>query len=220
VHLDAILFDLDGTLADTLTDIASSMNHVLAGLGLPAQPVERYRGWVGGGVGNLIEHAVDEVERRAGALAAFRAHYDRNLVVATAPYPGVAELLDDLSRAAVPMAVVSNKPDALTRRVVDQVLARWRFGAVLGQSDARPAKPDPAMVLEAARQLGVAPERCAMVGDTEVDMQTARAAGMAPVGVAWGFRPASLLAHGAIQVAANPLELLAVLASLGAPTGR
>lgn len=182
----AVIFDLDGTLADTLREIAVAMNQALTALGLPPHPVDAYRGFVGEGVGVLTARVLgpDHAARAPELVTAYVAAYER-ILLDSPPYPGVPELLDALT---IPVAVVSNKPDAPTQRIVAHTFARWRFGAVLGARPELPRKPDAAMALEAARRLGVAPGECSFVGDTRIDVQTARAAGMRAVGVSWGFR--------------------------------
>ena len=210
--IDAIVFDLDGTLVDTLADIAAAMNRSLEALGLPPHAPERYRELIGEGVSKLVRAAApdapDASARWPALEAAFRARYGEALVVESRPYPGVPELLDALAARGVPVAILSNKPDPMTRRVVAEVLPRWRFGAVLGQRPDHPRKPDPAGALEVASALGVPPGRCAMVGDTAIDMQTAAAAGMRPIGVAWGFRPSELAAAGAELTVEHPGALV------------
>jgi phosphoglycolate phosphatase len=211
----AVLFDLDGTLLDTLADIAGAVNFVLDGLGLPTHHLDEYRDLVGEGLPKLIERALpagagDDV--RAEALAGMRARYAERMIVETRPYPGIAELLDELARRGLGLAVISNKPEAATQLLVRQLLGRWAFAAVLGHRPDRPRKPDPAPALEAARALGVEPARCVFVGDSWIDMRTARSAGMTPVGVTWGFRTREeLLGAGARVLIDRPLDLCRVL---------
>jgi phosphoglycolate phosphatase len=206
----AVLFDLDGTLVDSLPDIGGSMNQVLAELGLPTHPMPAYREFVGQGVARLVERALppSRGDLQADAEAGFRRVYAGRLTDESAPYPGVAELLDKLSEQGLPFAVCSNKPQVMTERVVAALLERWQFEGVEGQREERPRKPDPAAALELAAALGVAPANVAFVGDTKTDMETATRAGMQPVGVLWGFRDrAELEGHGAILVAGSPAEL-------------
>ncbi|RMG40407.1 MAG: HAD family hydrolase [Planctomycetota bacterium] len=215
-RFDAVVFDLDGTLLDTLQDLADASNAVLAELGFPQHPVPAYREFVGSGVRVLFERCLppdarrDEVIDRCAEL--FREHYGRHWNRNTRPYPEVPELLDALAARGIAMAVLSNKPHEFTRRCVEEFLPRWSFAVVLGQTDTRPRKPDPAAALEIAERIGVGPQRVAYVGDTSVDMQTARNAGMFPVGATWGFRSAEeLKQHGAAALAHRPLELLRVV---------
>ncbi len=209
----ALLFDLDGTLLDTLDDLAGSMNRVLARRGWPVHEVRDFRYFVGDGARVLVSRTLPEGHRDEATVQAclreFRAEYDRNWHVKTRPYEGVAEMLDELERRGLPKAVLSNKPHDFTARCVDELLPRWRFDPVLGLNDDRPAKPDPGGALEIAGQLGIAPEEFLYVGDTSIDMKTALAAGMHPVGVLWGFRPREELERsGARTLLARPMELL------------
>jgi phosphoglycolate phosphatase len=213
----AVLFDLDGTLLDTLEDLADSTNAALAALGFPTRPVDEYRVLVGDGLRNLLVRALPEghrdeqtVERCARLRSA---EYDRRWDAKTCPYPGVPELLDALALRKVPMAILSNKPDAATRKIVARLLPSWTFGAVLGAREGVPLKPDPCAALQAAEALSVRPGEVLYLGDTNTDMRTARAAGMRAVGALWGFRTAEeLLASGAEDLIERPQDLLALLA--------
>ncbi|HTM21184.1 MAG TPA: HAD hydrolase-like protein [Kofleriaceae bacterium] len=212
--ISAVLFDLDGTLADTLDDITRSLNVALAGVGRPAVAPRDAAPCVGWGVRRLIENVVPD----AGAelvdelVVRFRAHYTDHLVVETRPYPGIPELLDALVGRGLPLAILSNKPDAMTRRIAAQVFARWPFAMVLGQRDDLPRKPDPAGALLAAAAMQHPVEQIALVGDTDVDVATARAAGMLPVAVSWGFRPFDQVAEaGAAAILTRPAELLELI---------
>lgn len=211
---DAVLFDLDGTLADTLDDIADAVNHALAREGLPTHPREAYRELVGEGVERLVERAVpsDRPDLRAAVYAGVRDHYLEHMLDKTVPYEGVPEMLDSLVGRGVPMAVLSNKPAPATERIVDELFGRWPFAAVIGQTPDEPHKPDPGAALRIARRLDVDPARCLYLGDTSTDMETAVAAGMFPVGALWGFRDKEeLLAHGARALIEHPPDLLPLL---------
>jgi phosphoglycolate phosphatase len=215
-----VLFDLDGTLLDTLTDIAHAANSVLDGLGLPTHPDTAYRQFIGEGVAVLFRRALgggDEalVDR---CVAAFRAAYGRSWNVHTRPYDGIPELLDALAARGVELTLLSNKPDAFTRLCADHFLAKWPFRVVLGARDGVPRKPDPTAALEVAARLGLEPGAFAYLGDSAVDMQTTRRAGMHPVGASWGFRPLSELIEGGAEVVIDhPGDLLGVLSS-GSPS--
>lgn len=209
----AIVFDLDGTLLNTLDDIADGANAVLAEGGYPTHPVDAYRYFIGNGVATLFERALPEDDRRPSIIRAcvegFRQVYERHWDVKTHLYDGVAELLDALVTRDVRMAVLSNKPHSFTRKSVGRYLSRWPLSPVLGQRDGIPHKPDPAGALEIADELGVAPTEFLYLGDTATDMETARAAGMFAVGALWGFRPEEELREaGAAALIAGPLELL------------
>jgi len=216
--IEAVVFDLDGTLVDTIEDIAAALNHELARRGAATHDLPAYRLMIGEGARKLVERALgprrgDEIDQ---CLEGFRRRYEEHLVVQTRLYPGIAGLLDGLTARALPMSVVSNKPDGLTRQVVDRLLPRWRWTSVSGQRDGTPRKPDPAMAVEAAAAMGVRPGRCLFVGDSKVDMQTATAAGMIPIGVAWGFRDREeLTRHGATCVVEEADEILGLLGGDG-----
>ncbi|WPB78216.1 HAD family hydrolase [Archangium violaceum] len=216
MHLRAALFDLDGTLLDSLHDIGAAMNHALTTHGLPVHPLADYRRFVGEGVRVLVARAVPpgRQEHHEAVMASYKAFYDEHFLDHTRPYPGVREVLARLQGEGVKLAVLSNKPDAATRRLVEALLPDVRFGAVYGERSGVPRKPDPTAALGIAAELGVAPGDCAFIGDTAVDMDTARAAGMYSVGVTWGFRGVEeLQAHGARALAHSSDELLQALAS-------
>jgi phosphoglycolate phosphatase len=207
----AALFDLDGTLADTLADIGGSMNHVLEGYGFPTHGIDAYKTMLGEGLELLARLALPPGREAlvADALLRYRAHYAEHFADQSAPYPGVAELLDGLSALELPLAVLSNKRDDFTRACVERLLPRWRFSEVRGERAGTPRKPDPQAALEIARALGVPVAECAFIGDTRVDMETAVNAGMLPVGALWGYRTREeLVASGARVLLAHPLDLL------------
>jgi phosphoglycolate phosphatase len=207
-----VIFDLDGTLADSLADIASAMNRTLQAHGFPRHPVSAYRIFVGEGVGKLVERALPpgtEAVREA-VIAAYQADYAEHLLDETRLFPGIAKVLDGLQSARVPVAVLSNKPDVPTRRLVDALCRQWEFRAVLGERPGMPRKPDPTSALVLADALAAPPESVAFVGDTRVDMLTAWAASMRPVGVLWGLRPQEVLASGA-EAAGTGEELARIL---------
>lgn len=209
----AVLFDLDGTLLDTLQDLADSANSALRSLGLPIHPVDSYRTFVGDGVDILVRRVLPEERRDSNTVgslkAAFREEYSRRWKDATRPYPGVPELLDALSGRGVILTVLSNKPHAATQAVAGHFFSRWPFAVFWGQRESHPRKPDPAAALEICRAVGVEPGEMLYVGDTNTDMQTARRAGMFAVGALWGFRSREeLLASGAQALVSHPAELL------------
>jgi phosphoglycolate phosphatase len=214
MRFDAIVFDLDGTLADTLDDIAASMNWALERNAMHPHPPDAYRELVGEGVGRLVERALplERQDLHAAVLEDLRAHYTEHMLDRTVPYPGIPELLDELERRGLPMAVLSNKPELATRWMVDRLFSRWPFAAVAGQRPGVPHKPDPEAALEIAREIDVAPARILYLGDTRTDMETAVAAGMFGVGALWGFRDrAELVAHGAAAVVEHPREVLPLI---------
>ena len=209
----AILFDLDGTLLDTLADIAHAANEALGREGFPTHPEADYLQFIGEGVQMLFRRALPpdrSNDTLAGRCATrFQETYGKSWNVHTKPYPGVPELLDALADRGLALAVLSNKPDDFTRLYGEAYLAPWPFRAIVGQREGVPRKPDPASALEVAARLGVDPASCLFVGDSVVDMQAARNAGMVPVGVSWGFQPVEALrAAGAREIIERPAELL------------
>jgi phosphoglycolate phosphatase len=213
---NAVVFDLDGTLLDTLADIAAAVNRALASLGLPPHPVDAYRHFVGEGIAVLAQRALPK-DRQSEAdvkacLSAITREYGSGLLVNTRPYAGIPELLEALGRKRIPCAIVSNKPHDLTLRSVGALFKGVRFGAVLGERKGVAPKPDPCLALKAASLLGAAPAQCLYVGDSGIDMQTAIAAGMYPVGALWGFRDKEeLVGNGAKTLIKHPSELLRLL---------
>lgn len=191
-----VIFDLDGTLLDTLDDITASLNHALACLDRPPLHRDQVRRMVGEGLPALIFKALG-AEGGPDAetlITEYSRHHEQHFCDRTRPYPGIADLLDQISAANHPIAVLSNKPDRLTRKVVSELLARWRFIAAHGPTATRPRKPDPQGALEIARSMERAPERIFLVGDSLPDIETARAAGMTSIAVTWGFRDRTELA--------------------------
>lgn len=210
----AALFDLDGTLVNSLADIAAAMNHSLSQHGLPPHSVDEYRQYVGEGVMHLVRRATPagREDLHTSILTVYRAWYAEHLFDQTTVYPGVAGVLARLAEEGVRLAVLSNKSDAFTKRLVEGLLPGVPFAAVYGERTGVPRKPDPTAALALATELGVAPADCVFVGDTHVDMNTACNAGMYGIGVTWGFRSAEeLRTHGARALATTADELLAAL---------
>ncbi len=212
-----IIFDLDGTLLDTLEDLAASMNTVLERMGWPVHPVDAYRCFVGNGVAMLVQRALPEDQRRESIIEqcvqAMRREYARRWAEQTRPYAGVTELLEKLAAGDAPLNILSNKPHDATQEMVRHFFPKTPFRIVAGAVADKPRKPDPTVALEMAEKLGIAPEATLFVGDSNTDMQTAKAAGMTALGAAWGFRGREeLLTSGADSVLDAPLELLRCLA--------
>lgn len=205
----AVLFDMDGTLLDTLADMAAAVNHILSVHGYPLRTVEEVRAFVGNGARKLMERALPpDVTGDAfeALLEEYRQRYEAHACVKTAPYPGVPAVLAALHRAGVRCAVVSNKPDGATR----ELAARFFPGLpAFGQQDGIPAKPAPDMVYHALAELGVEASAAAYVGDSEVDVALARNAGLPLVAVSWGFRGREALEEaGAALVVDDAATLL------------
>ncbi|MBQ5973898.1 MAG: HAD-IA family hydrolase [Oscillospiraceae bacterium] len=203
----AVLFDLDGTLADTLEDLTASVNHVIALRGGEPLDCETVRGMVGNGAAALLRRAVGWED--PAAMADFRSHYAVHLLDHTRPYPGVIELLDELLRRGIALGVLSNKPDQAVQPMV-RALFGERFAYVSGERTGIPRKPAPEPVRLALEALGT--EDAVYVGDSETDVETAGAAGVEGVFVTWGFRSeAALRAAGARRLAGDAVALLAEL---------
>ena len=213
---DAVIFDLDGTLLDTIEDIAAAMNRVLAPRGLGTYSVEIYKSLVGDGVEELVRRAFRSRtlgdEEIAGIVRDYRREYELAWRDHSRPYPEVPALLEALAARGVRTAVLSNKSRVFTEVMTRELLPGFRFDAVRGAFPGVPLKPDPAAALAISAGLGVSPSKCIFLGDTNVDIMTARAAGMFAAGALWGFRTASELAEsGADALVASPLGLLALL---------
>ncbi len=215
-RFEAVIFDLDGTLLDTIEDIAAAMNRVLAPRGLGTYGVETYKTLVGDGVEELVRRAFRSQalsdEDVAGIVRDYRREYEFAWRDHSRPYPEVPALLEALRARGVRTAVLSNKSHVFTEVMTRELLPGFRFDVVRGAFSGAPLKPDPAAALAIAAGLGVAPAACAFLGDTNVDMMTARAAGMFAAGALWGFRTArELTESGAEILLESPLGLLAVL---------
>lgn len=210
----AVVFDMDGTLLDTLEDLADAMNKVLEGAGFPRHPLSAYRDFVGSGASQLVRRALpadarDDDTVHAACLRSFLAEYEISWNVKTRLYEGLSALLDGLAAKNIPMAVLTNKPQAFADLCMREFLSTWPFAVTMGQVPGVPVKPDPAGPRILIERLGVRPEEILYLGDTDVDMRTAVNAGMYPVGVLWGFRPQEeLVCSGAATTIAHPLELM------------
>lgn len=211
--MQGVIFDLDGTLLNTLDDLANAMNSVLADNGWPIHPVSAYRTFVGNGMEMLVQRALPQEHRDDQTIQvntqAMRSAYGRAWAVKTRPYPGVEEILAALSRTGVPLAILSNKPHEATQSAVRHFFPHTPFAAVVGATPRKPKKPDPTTALEIAGHFQLKPDRIFFLGDSDADMLTARAAGMTGLGAGWGFRGREeLLANGAHQVLESAKELL------------
>jgi phosphoglycolate phosphatase len=211
-----IIFDLDGTLADTLDDIANSMNRVLQQSGFPVHPVEDYKYLIGRGLENLVASSLPEKFRLpsiiSSSLASLIEDYRDNCLVHTDLYPGIESLLLQLQDMGLKLAVFSNKADDLTRTIVKSLMPGIRFSKIVGARPDYPKKPDPSGARLISDFMNLLPEQVIYVGDSDVDMLTARSAGMLAVGVLWGFRTKEeLLLNGADHLLSDPIELLALI---------
>jgi phosphoglycolate phosphatase len=212
----AVIFDLDGTLLDTLKDLADSVNSALSYLGLPEHSLEAYRYFVGDGREALAIRALPENRRDTTTvdkiITRINEEYTRRWTINTRPYPGITDLLDELTGSNIRMAILTNKPHDFTELMVSRLLPQWQFEPIVGTMPALPKKPDPAAALRIAQQLNIEPAEFLFLGDSDVDMKTASAADMYPIGALWGFRTAEeLLASGARALIQKPAELLSFL---------
>lgn len=216
MRYDTVIFDLDGTLLDTLGDLADSVNYALAACGLPQRTLDEVQEFVGNGVASLVARAVPTgtaEELRQRCLECFRAHYALNMENKTAPYPGVLALLEKLHGEGRKLAIVSNKFDRAVKGLAETYFA-GHIRVAIGERDGVAKKPAPDTVFTALAELGTTAERAVYVGDSDVDVDTAKNAGLPCIGVSWGFRGRDfLLAHGAEQIA-DDVETLYELLSI------
>ena len=187
-----VIFDLDGTLLNTIADLAAATNQALQYYGYPTHEMEAYRFFVGNGINKLFERALPERERTEENVLKIRSqfipYYDEHNADLSRPYPGISELLKTLQQQGIMIAVASNKYQAATRKLIAHYFPEINFVEVLGQREGIPAKPDPSIINEIMTKAGVKQEDILYVGDSNVDMQTAHHAGVTAIGVAWGFR--------------------------------
>jgi len=208
-----VAFDLDGTLLDTRADLAAATNHVLRTCGRPEIPPETVFGLVGEGARRLVEKALGDgdaalVER---GIADFMAWYGEHCLDATVPYPGMVDALDALAAAGCTLTVLTNKPEALSRTILDGLGLGRRFAAVVGGDTLPTRKPDPAGLAWLCARTGTPAARTLLVGDSGIDVRTARAAGAGFCGVAWGLTPDGMWAAGPARVVDAPAALLDVV---------
>jgi phosphoglycolate phosphatase len=208
-----VIFDLDGTLLDTLQDLAGSVNHVLASYGFPQHSCEAYKMRIGRGFRNLLEVSFPEGRREgreiSTALQMFLETYDQNYMNQTAPYEGIPEMLDLLRKRGVKIGVNSNKRTDYTNQLIHKFFPQIQFTGVFGEREGVPKKPHPRTALEIIAMMGLGPDETIYVGDSGTDIQTGRNAGMATAGVLWGFRGlAELRENGADHLIRTPREII------------
>ena len=215
MKIEGIIFDLDGTLIHTIDDIAGAANVMFERNGLPAHTVPYYLKWIGNGAFKFIERSlgkeVSEAQLRS-YVAQFKEIYSQNLHDKSRVYPGIPEILDLAVSKGIKLSVLSNKPHLLTRKVCDFYLSGWPFDPVYGQREEVPRKPDPAAAFEIAELFKISPEKILFVGDSANDILTARAAGMIPLGVTWGYgRLATEPVEGDHRMIDTPAQLLKLI---------
>ena len=222
--LRAVIFDFDGTVADTIPAIAEGVNMTMQQYGLPIHTEAEVRTFINNGPRMLIRRALPlDLQNDEDLLDRVLADYDRfyNTVCAHTdhPYDGIPEVIDILRTQGFRIGVLSNKQDHLVKKLCEGVLPS-RYDAALGSLPEKPTKPDPYLSRRIAAELGVKPEECIMIGDSDVDVATAKAAGMIHIGVSWGYRDEAFLrAHGAIRIAHTPKELLTEIERIHATKG-
>jgi phosphoglycolate phosphatase len=212
----AVIFDLDGTLLNTLTDIADSMNRVLSRLGHPTHPTDAYKYFVGEGIVKLATRVLPEKDKNEQSITAcvnaMHEEYGNHCQDQTKLYDGIEEMLTVLTKRGVKLAVLSNKPDELTRKTVSHYLGTWNFSVVAGAKPDLPPKPEPDGALRIARKMHLSPADFLYLGDSNIDMKTANGAGMYAIGALWGFRTKSELEmSGARAVIEKPVDIVQFL---------
>ena len=215
-QIKGIIFDLDGTLADTQKDLADSMNRILMQNNYPTHPYDAYKLFVGKGLKMLVTNTLPESARKNSVvepmLEALIADYRENCLNKTELYPGIPELLEILSTRKIPMLVFTNKDHDLAVIVCNALLKPYNFETILGRIDSRPRKPNPAGALLLAKQINISPAEMLYIGDTDNDMICAKRAGMPSVGVLWGFRTEKeLRENGANFIVNEPKEIINLL---------
>jgi phosphoglycolate phosphatase len=216
LKFEAVIFDLDGTLLNTLEDLLAAVNHGLANQGFAPHGPAEFKYFVGDGREVMAERSLPESRRDPASVtrmcADIDAYYGQHGTDHTLPYSGIPELLDALTARGVRMAILSNKPHEFTTTNVSQLLTRWKFEPVMGAKPSVPRKPNGTAALKIAGQLKIDPANCIFLGDSDIDMQTAVNAGMYPVGAAWGFRTEEeLVRAGAKKLIRKPAELLEII---------
>lgn len=210
----ACIFDLDGTLTDTLESLTFSVNETLKEMQLPEITMQQCREFVGNGARVLMEKAISvsgegNRSRLNEAMEIYGRIFDANCTYHVIPYSGILSMLDELSHLGMAVAVLTNKPHLQAVHVVEHIFGKERFQIVQGQRDDMPRKPNPTMALQIAEQLHVTPDETVYIGDSEVDVATGIAAGMLTIGVSWGFRERQILEDaGAKYIADSPEEIV------------
>ncbi len=206
--MKGVIFDLDGTLLDTLDDIARVCNSVLSRIGKRTFTPEEYRPWIGRGMRDLLVKALGNEEELDALWKTLFESYQQNPVVSTVPYPGIEKLLGELNGRGIPLAVLSNKAEELVRSIIAISLPDYTFSFVHGWNERFLAKPDPAQAIDIAERMQLNPDEIIFVGDSPVDINTAKNANMMAVAVSWGFGDVEEI-QKADAVLQKPEELLA-----------
>ncbi len=218
MRYQAVVFDLDGTLIDSLEDLADAVNQALLANGFPTRKTGCFRYFIGSGASVMVKKALPEGNRDDitvdKCLNDFNTIYSHNFDTKTTLYKGIPELLNELLRRGMRIAILTNKPQEFAEKYVKNLLSNWNFEVVLGQRDKIPRKPDPSGAIRILKELGIESSQTVYLGDSGVDMLTAVRAGMLPVGVLWGFRAGDeLREHGAQHLIETPMELFSIIDS-------
>ncbi|MDE6235773.1 MAG: HAD family hydrolase [Muribaculaceae bacterium] len=206
-----LIFDLDGTLLNTISDLGAACNYALEKMGYQTHPISAYNFMVGNGVRKLLERAEPDADKAEidRLLEYFREYYDEHCTDTTVPYPGIPELLSQLTEKGIKIAVATNKYQSAARKIISEYFPDIPFVAVFGQVDSRPTKPDPSIIFAILNDSPTPKAEVMMIGDSAVDIETARRACVDSIGVTWGFRPVSELRKAyADHVVSNPNEIL------------
>ncbi len=217
--IKAIFFDLDGTLINSLSDLANASNFALKTQALPTHSFDKYRYFVGNGIPNLMKRILPEnlqtEENVQKTKAIFLEYYREHFADYTVVYDGIKELIKRLKENGYTLAIITNKAQEMTDLIVKKLFDDDSFDLVIGKRDSMPTKPDPTVVLYALKKLNLNADECIFVGDSNVDIFTAKNSGMTPIGVTWGFRDAKeLIESGAAYLIENPLELLNIVMNI------
>ncbi|WP_124098563.1 HAD-IA family hydrolase [Ruminococcus sp. Marseille-P6503] len=214
-----VIFDLDGTLINSIYDLADAVNGALADLGYPAHEVEKYYHFVGNGTVKLCERALPKDKRSGGEImrlhSLFAERYEKCCIEKTKPYDGIVDVLQRLKAMGVKCAVASNKTDSFVKYIIRSLFGENTFDYIQGKTESVPAKPNPEMLNTVIRHFGLDKRECIMAGDSDVDVITAKRCGIESVGCAWGFRGAEeLSASGADYIAYQPQDILKCIAAI------
>ena len=216
--IKAVIFDLDGTLADTLEDLCDSTNYALEKHGFPKRDLSEFNMFIGDGVPKLIERAIPKEkfteEAKQKVYNEFMVHYRQNFLNKTVPYKNIPECVNALLEAGLKLAIVSNKIDEMTVKIANELFS-GKFSVVVGKREGCPLKPNPTSTLEVMQKLGVKPEESVFIGDSGMDMKTAKNAGCVALGVLWGFRgKEELIENGADYLVESQEELAPLILEL------
>lgn len=211
----AIIFDLDGTLLNTLGDLSDSINRILINEGFPDHNEEEIQSFIGHGSKSLIYNALPTDKRDNYSVQnyyeSFLVDYNQNYYKKTYPYEGVIEMLGEITKQGIAMTVLSNKPESLVKKCINKLLSDWKFDIIIGSNDSLPLKPDPAGALFISEKLNIPPAEFLFLGDSVVDIQTALSAGMFSIGALWGFQPNDLIGCDAHALINHPMEIIKYL---------